>query len=167
MKKTVRVLSLLFALILSTFTFATAETIDLSGMSYDELVALKDQINLAIWNSQEWQEVTVPQGVWQVGVDIPAGTWTVKCADVGRSNYGMRYCYLLWGEQLTSDGRKISQDGPWGLVYLYNPNHEAYEEGNLTEYTLTFKDGEYIVITPGFNKAVFTPYSGKPSLGFN
>lgn len=154
-------------ILLSTFTLASAETIDLSGMTYDELVALKDHINLAIWNSQEWQEVTVPQGVWQVGVDIPAGTWTVKCADVGRSNSSMRYCYLQWGEQLTSDGREISTDGPKGLLFLHNPNHEAYEEGALTEYTLTLKDGEYIVIYPYYNKAVFTTYSGKPNLGFN
>ena len=30
---------------------------------------LKSKINLAIWNSREWQEVSVPRGVYQVGVD--------------------------------------------------------------------------------------------------
>lgn len=167
MKSTVRILSLLFALILFTAPLAHAETFDLSGMSYEELVALKDKINLAIWNSQEWQEVTVPQGLWQVGVDIPAGTWAVKCADIGRSTSGMERCYILWGEQLTSDGKKINYDGNWGYVNLYNPNHEEYRKGKPTEFILTFKDGEYIYITPDYNKAVFTPYAGKPDPVFN
>ena len=39
-------------------------------------------------------------------------------------------------------------------------------EGYLTEYTFTVKDGDYIVINDAYNKAVFTPYAGKPSLGF-
>ena len=59
---------------------AAADPVDLSGMSYDELVALRDQINLAIWNSQEWQEVTVPEGIWIVGEDIPAGHWSIRVA---------------------------------------------------------------------------------------
>ncbi len=65
----------ILALIMTATTFAD---IDLSGMTYDELVALKDQINLAIWNSEEWQEVEVPQGVWEVGADIPAGKWEIR-----------------------------------------------------------------------------------------
>ena len=166
MKKTVRILSLLFALMLSTFAFATAETIDLSGMSYNELVALKDQINLAIWNSKEWQEVTVPQGVWKVGEDIPAGTWTVRCADIGRNSYMMKECDFEWGEYLSDDGQSIRWKGRYDLVTIYNPNHEDYKAGQTTEYTFTVKNGDYIVISYSYNKAVFTPYAGKPSLGF-
>lgn len=40
--------------LLFAVTSASAE-VDLSGMTYAELVALKDQIDLAIWNSNEWQ----------------------------------------------------------------------------------------------------------------
>ena len=57
-------------MILFAVPCSCAEDIDLSGMSIDELVELKDRINLAIWNSQEWEEVTVPQGEWIVGEDI-------------------------------------------------------------------------------------------------
>lgn len=166
MKNTVRILPFLLALMLSAVTFAHAETFDLSSLSYDELVSLKDQINLAIWNSQEWQEVTVPQGVWLVGEDIPAGTWTVKCADIGRDSYMMKECDFSWGEYLDDEGHSIRWKGRYDLVTIYNPNHPQYTEGQLTEYTFTVKNGDYIVISEAYNKAIFTPYAGKPSLGF-
>ena len=57
---------------------AEEKKIDLSGLTYNELVELKDQINLAIWECDEWQEVEVPQGIWKVGEDIPAGHWTIR-----------------------------------------------------------------------------------------
>ena len=142
------------------------EKIDLSGLSYDELVALKDRINLAIWNSENWQEVTVPQGVWKVGEDIPAGTWTVRCADIGRDGYMMSECDLSWGARLREDGTQIDWRWQNDSVIIYNPNSKYYMEGYLTEYTFTVKDGDYIVINGAYNKAVFTPYAGKPSLGF-
>ena len=142
------------------------ETIDLSGLNYDELVALKDRINLAIWNSEDWQEVIVPQGVWKVGEDIPAGTWTVRCLDIGRDDWRMRECDLSWGEQLASNGQSIEYKGRYDSARIFNVNSEQYYEGAITEYTFTVEDGDYIVIDNDYNKAVFTPYAGKPSLGF-
>ena len=71
-------LIIVFLSVCMAISCAYSESIDLSGLSYDELVALKDRIDLAIWNSQEWQEVEVPQGLYVVGKDIPSGTWTKK-----------------------------------------------------------------------------------------
>ena len=144
-----------------------AKDIDLSNMSYGQLVILKNLINKAMWESREWQEVTVPQGIWVVGEDIPAGTWTVKCADVGRTNYMLQYCDIEWGESLHESGRYVNWQGRYDTnIHIYNPNHKEYEGGHITEYTLTVKDGDYIIISNTYNQAVFTPYSGKPSLGF-
>lgn len=161
MKNTRRIFAFLFVLMLSAVTFAHADNFDLSGLSFDELVALKDQINLAIWNSQEWQEVTVPQGVWKVGEDIPAGTWTVTCADSWRKSI------ISWGQYLRATGQDI--DNVYGSRYdfrvVYNPNNKNYKVGEgETSYTFTVNVGEYIVIREA--PAVFTPYAGKPSLGF-
>lgn len=161
MKHMFRVLPFLLALVLFSVSFSFAETIDLSKLSYDELVALKDQINLAIWNSQEWQEVTVPQGVWKVGEDIPAGTWTVTCDD------SWRYSRIYWGELLADNGQEIvfAYDMRYDYRSVYNPYHKHYEVGDgETSYTFTVRDGDYIVIEKA--PAVFTPYAGKPSLGF-
>lgn len=142
-----------------------AET-DLSSLTYDELVALKDQINLAIWNSKEWQEVTVPQGIWEVGKDIPAGTWTVRCADVNRSDYLMNECHISVGKTKPESGTYFSYSDRKEDQEIYNPKHERYEKGELTEYTFTLIDGDIVIIQPTYAPAVFTPYAGKPDLGF-
>lgn len=78
MKNAYRIISLLLVFLFSAFSFASAETIDLSGLSYDELVALRQRIDLAIMQSDEWREVTVPVGTYTVGTDIPAGDYTVS-----------------------------------------------------------------------------------------
>jgi len=134
---------------------------DLSGLSYEELVALKDCINLAIWESEEWQEVTVPQGVWVVGEDIPAGKWTIKCVD------GAFRTEICWGDYLSEDGTSVS-DETRGEVYVYisNPEHRLYEAGDMTEYTVTLQVGDYVEVASNEDAAVFMPYAGKPSLGF-
>lgn len=153
MKKILCVLAV-FICILTT---AAAE-VDLSGMNYDELVALKDQINKAIWESEEWQEVTVPQGTWQVGEDIPVGHWTVKAAD--GASLILTYCSKIEGPD--------SPDYSGDMVYMteltstsrsnYDPNKDK------TETDIEMSDGMYVIVQ--FGSAVFTPYSGKPSLGF-
>lgn len=136
-----------------------AEDIDLSGLSYAELVALKDRINLAMWQSEEWQEVTVPQGVWKVGEDIPAGHWTVKCAPGASSSE------ISWGEKLSENGETIAWSGRHSVYNrVRNPAKYDNADNYIYEYSFVVVDGDYIVINYG--SAVFTPYTGKPSLGF-
>lgn len=154
MKKFIALLLVLLSLTGTVF----ADTIDLSGMTYKELVALKDQINLAIWNSQEWQEVTVPKGVWKVGEDIPAGHWTVICAP------GWRKTEISWGQKLSDNGERIDWSGRYSIYNdIYNPEHEYYVN-SATEYSFEARNGEYIIVKYG--SCIFMPYAGKPSLGF-
>lgn len=153
-------LFVLMLVVVLSFTFTSfAETIDLSGMSYAELVALKDQINLAIWNSQEWQEVTVPQGVWKVGEDIPAGHWTVAALGANTT--------VSYGNKLDESGKKIAYNST--VIFrkqIHNPDAVVSFDPNfhLSQVDIDVSDGMYIVIDGG--QVVFTPYSGKPSLGF-
>ena len=100
MKNACRVLSILFALLFSVSTFASAETIDLSGLSYDELIALKQKLNLAIAQSDEWKQVTVPIGNYIVGEDIPAGVYTVAHAQSNTLMYARVYVYDIDGSYI-------------------------------------------------------------------
>ncbi|MBR3796158.1 MAG: hypothetical protein IKK34_09070 [Clostridia bacterium] len=137
---------------------ASAEAIDLSGMSFDELVALREKVDLAIWSCEEWQEVKVPQGVWVIGQDIPAGKWTIK-ADDGIT------ALLQWGDMLDEAGNGISWDGKiCETEMLYSETCRFYEKGDATEVTWDLKDGQYFIVEEGIVQ--FSPYSGKPSLGF-
>lgn len=158
-----KILLVLLALLLALPAFA--EDIDLSGMSFAELVALKERINLAMWECDEWQEVVVPQGLWVVGKDIPAGTWTVRCLDTGRKSYLLKSCELEWGDTLDASGQKVAWSRRHESVKIYNPYNNEYK-GETTEYTFTVQEGDYIYIDTLYNKAVFTPYTGKPDLGF-
>lgn len=154
MKKAISLLCV-FALILALVPAAFAD-VDLSGMSYDELVALRDQINLAIWNSQEWQEVTVPYGVWKIGEDIPAGKWTITVCDGGS-------LFLRVGKVLNASGTDV--DGDYQFWLLKSHTRRSYDPADdLESVTIDLHDGEYITIDEG--SVIFTPYSGKPSLGF-
>lgn len=140
---------------------AFAQEIDLSGMSLAELTELRQRVQLAMFETDEWQEVTVPQGVWKVGKDIPAGTWTVKCLPGTKDRIA-----LTWGNALDESGQKISIDGHsnYNYAYIYCETSRSYNYGDRLEYTFTCKEGDYIIIQD--TAAVFTPYHGKPDLGF-
>ncbi len=129
------------------------------SMSITQLIILKNEINLAIWNNQDWQEVTVPQGVWKVGEDIPAGHWTVKCAP------GASYSNIDWGERVSESGDSISWSGRYSVYNkIYNPSKYGNADEYVYEYSFAVVNGDYIKISNG--SAVFMPYVGKPSLGF-
>ena len=153
MKKLLAVV-LIAALILPAL--AVADLPDISGLSYNELVQLKDKINLAMWNSQEWQEVTVPAGVWEIGVDIPAGHWTIRPLPGG-------YVNVTYFDRLDEFGRGVAPGwlGWGGTLTARGENDITY--GEPTEVDLEMQEGMYFKCG---QSVIFTPYAGKPDLGF-
>lgn len=139
-------------------TPAFADDIDLSGMSYEELVRLKNRINLYMWLSDEWQEVRVPSGLWEIGVDIPAGHWTLT------ANPNAAYVQIRYGDTINSIGTEVSYTGNNYTVTLWGKNSYAYDEGDLTSIDLELKEGFYLHISDSY--LIFTPYQGKPSFDF-
>ena len=154
MKKTI---AILFVVLLCFGLFA--ESIDLSKMSFEELVQLREQINIAIWNSKEWQEVTVPAGVWEVGKDIPAGHWTVKL-----SNQEQSYSQFSWGDYLDDSKTEVAYKGKYDHVLIQGAKSRIYKDGDLIEYSFEIVEGQWIVIDD--KSVIFTPYIGKTSFGF-
>lgn len=153
MKRTIALFCALVLLL--AFAPAAFADVDLSGMSYDELVALKDQINLAIWNSEKWQEVEVPQGVWEVGADIPAGKWTIKALPQADT-------YVKVGDSVKNGGTDVNSKMSQHVMAKDYRNYDP--KSDVAEYTVILESGQYVQIDYG--PAVFTPYAGKPSLGF-
>lgn len=136
MKKVICILSI-FVMI---FGCALAE-IDLSGMSFDELADLRDKALLAMWKTDEWQEVTVPQGVYEIGKEIPAGKWTLRCDT--NSVYGNSHIYIY-------------ED----MYIINNPASKYFSEGSLTEYTFDLEEGAYFEVSSVGCPVVFTPFTG-------
>lgn len=157
MKKLI-IVALVLALLLPAA--ALSDLPDISGLSYDELVQLKEQINLAMWKSQEWQEVTVPAGVWEIGKDIPEGHWRITLA------FEDQLGYLVYTDRLDEYGKDVTYGWKGWHGSICNKKHK---DGSLRmpeypeEADIDMKSGMYFI-----NKApvIFTPYTGKPDLGF-
>ena len=73
-----------FLCVLLVFLMITpvlAEGIDLASLSFEELRILQTRISQEMTTRPEWKEVPVPPGLYQIGVDIPAGDWCITCDD--------------------------------------------------------------------------------------
>lgn len=151
-----RFLSVVLVMLLLSSSAASA--MDLSGMSFDELVALRDQINLAIWNCQEWQEVTVPAGLWVVGRDIPAGHWSVRVAG------SCDIILVSYFDKLDDAGLSV---GPGSYLFtqtIATPGLSGFGEVNAETVDIDMQEGWYF---KNAGAVIFSPYTGKPDLGFH
>ena len=135
----------------------TGDKYDLSGLSYDDLLNLKEQINLAMWSSEEWQEVEVPQGVWEIGVDIPAGKWTLTMAENGGVWCGLTLCDAL--DETGTDAARSSGYKWYKQLGRPGSNYNAPKQMDIE-----LKEGLFLVIEN--SDVIFTPFAGKQDLGF-
>lgn len=148
---------LVFFAALVLIASAAAAEVDLSGMSFEELVDLAHRVDQAIWASDGWQEVTVPPGTYKIGDQIPARKWTIKAQEAG--SVLVYYC-----TSVTDAGTANMFGGPSTNAWIYSPNARGYDPKNQTEVTYDMKEGMYFIVMNG--NAVFTPYTGKADLGF-
>ncbi len=144
MKKFVAI-SLVVIMVLSLH-FSFAEDIDLSAFSYEELSALENRIIAEMISRPEYKVVKVPLGVYKVGVDIPAGKWTIS----GFDGSGIVY----WGKGLDEYGVEI----PYNMLIS---DFTHWGDGDSIDWNLV--EGTYIVVT--ISPVKFSPYVPK-SLGF-
>lgn len=157
MKKFLSVL-LVLTMAMSMTTPAAASGVDLSQMTFDELVALREQLNLAIWNSAEWQEVTVPQGIWEVGKDIPAGRWSVRVS--AKREFVIITCF----SKLDEYGLDPDFSDYVTIKEICSENYNPFDGTSVaTNVILDLQDGLYVKCS---GDVVFSPYTGKPDLGF-
>lgn len=119
---------------------------DFAGMSLDELIDLRDQIQRAMWETDEWQSVQVPEGVYEIGVDIPVGHWNIAVAG--------STC-VKWGAELDEYGVDIVYRSEIDCV-------DKWEDPKSVNWNLA--EGTYLYISG--KPVVFTPYAGKTDLGF-
>ena len=108
MKKIITVVLILSLLLPAA---ALADLPDISGLSYEELLSLRDEVNLAIMSSDEHQEIILPPGLWAVGKDIPAGRWLVTPLDG-------QYMNLWYGDVVNESGTNAGYG--WDNINGYN-----------------------------------------------
>lgn len=126
-----------------------------SVFSFDELIALREQLNLALWNSQEWQEVSVPIGIWEVGKDIPSGHWMIYPPE---KDFGqVYYCQFVDFDTKLPDHSGKSHT----VVIAGKKSSFANKTDNYIDYDM--HEGWYFI---NQIPVTFMPYTGKPDLGF-
>lgn len=143
-----RIVALLAAVLMLAAPIASAESIGIASMTFDELVALRDRITEEMMLRDEWQEVTVPAGTYKIGEAIPAGHWVIT-VPTGT------YCFVTIGSKLDSNGKEVSSrcDGYYHIAL-------ANRDGDTTPSSvdLDLQDGMYIEIE--HSSVIFTPYAG-------
>lgn len=151
-----------FILILVCLTLlcavANADTIDLSGMTYDELVELVDEAQKMIMFSDYWQEVEVPQGEYVIGEEIPEGKWVITAFPTNVpiiEQFRKQTVSNMYGTGEVEEYRSIYAEG------LYGVETDHYTERNPSFVTLELMNGDLLKIRQG--TVIFTPYKG---LGF-
>lgn len=121
-------------------SIAAAEP-DLTSMSYDDLIALQQSVSFEIAKRPENERMTLSMGLWEVGVDIPSGSYLVACD-------GDAFCQAVCGTTVDASGNAMS--------YLDKGNvGEMLEAGETWRVRLT--DGMFLYIA--YHSATLTPYS--------
>ena len=151
-----KVILAIVILMLAVQPAIAASGVDISGLSFDELLALKQEINLAIWASDEWQEVTVPAGVYQIGKDIPAGKWTIRPVD-GKT------ARVHWGSELDESKTEIASGKKYNHEQITSPTDSYAKYNNIESVSWDLLDGSFIVVKD--SAVVFSPFAGL-DLGF-
>lgn len=69
---------IILALIVLMAIPAAAEDLDLAKLSYADLAALGKKCQDEMITRPEWKQAKVPQGIYLIGEDIPAGKYTIS-----------------------------------------------------------------------------------------
>ena len=138
----------IFMLVLLLITVSAFAETDLSQLSFDELRELQTKISKELITRPEWKSVPVPPGMYLVGVDIPAGEWTITC---GESMYF--YVSIECGTETNETGTRIKSGRTWQFSDMICQSGKG--EGKHPEsITVNFLEGQYIRIEYG--QAVFS-----------
>ena len=129
---------------------------DISSLDFDELVSLRDQLNMAIWNSKEWQKIEVSPGTWQIGKDIPAGHWTIL-------PFYDTLCNITYFNLIDKYGRDpaVGWEG-WQFMIADASKYKDWQK-YAHQCDAVLEDGMYLYVS---SRVYFTPYAGGPDFGF-
>jgi len=152
-----RILCLLL-LFVSLPVFALADYPDFSSYSLKELNAILIDLRLHQWKTEEWQEVLVPPGVYEIGVEIPAGHWSI------RPDKGLGPCYAIYASGIKDQGHDVDLSAGEYIMECVCDSSSVYYSGEYKESTdFEMEEGHFIRLDCAM---VFTPFIGKPGFSF-
>ncbi|MBR4249934.1 MAG: hypothetical protein IKQ24_07270 [Verrucomicrobia bacterium] len=156
-------LCLLGSTALADFDFSS---FDFDALTISEMVILRERLITEIMKREDFQEVLVPQGLYEIGVDIPAGKWTVRCLDAGREDTQLAECDIRWGSGMPGQYFDWDRKTKKGAIVIYNPKNVNYINGKTSEFSITLEEGDFLYVNAMYNAAIFSTYVG-PSFKFH
>ena len=123
-----KIFSLLLVFVILSMPAALAEEIDVKKYSYKQLELIEKAIRHEMMIRPEWKRVTVPVGIWKVGDDIPAGTYSIRATPEGITSVN------LWRrakDDYSSNGLILCESVIFDETDLIGK--VIFEEGNVLE----------------------------------
>lgn len=125
----------IMAVLLSLLS-ASALAVDLDGLSLEQLLALRAEVDAAIWQNDAWSAAVLPPGAYIVDQDVPAGRWVVRA-------HSDRYAAVAYGYDLTgADHLETLVD--YGKVCP--ADNAATSTSYGAEMSITLEEGGVLVI---------------------
>lgn len=125
---------LAMALLLVPAAFAAS---DLAGLTVDELIKLRTQIEAELMGREEVKSFTVPAGTYEVGVDFPAGVFSLKPATKWSVFFMVASSEANIVDFRSRESHSIGADTPIGKITLSKGEFVYLDGGSLlfTVYT--------------------------------
>ena len=130
-----RIICTLLCIILLSSSVAWAE-------SYTELVEVYALAGRRMWAAVDWETVVIPWGIWEIGVDIPAGRWKLEAATDTSSE-------IAYGPILSEGGAELPLSTAYAEEQLVSVNSPAYDKWDASEIELELKKGSYLQVKYG------------------
>ena len=147
------VFAVLVSLAVFLFCFSSFAEYDnpFENLTFDQLIYVRQYLDDYIFSRPEFKKVTVPEGIYKIGSDIPAGEYEIFSLPDSQTS-------VVYFDKLNELGSSHSDDA----VYQWEVISDIDGLG-AKSYHFTFADGNYVKISIG--SAVFTTYIG-PSFTF-
>ena len=147
-----RILVLILALVLLCPSALALRNENLDDISFDDLVQYRRYFDMYLMDRPEFKQVTVPEGIYKIGVDIPAGDWNVIPVSGEQAT-------LTYFEKLDQYGNAPDKEAYYMWDRIVNiPDYE------VKSMHFDLKNDMYIKID--LAPVVFTKYTG-PSFSFD
>ena len=123
-----KIISLFLVFVILSMPAALAEEIDVKKYSYKQLELIEKAIRHEMMTRPEWKRVTVPVGIWKVGDDIPAGTYSIRATPEGITSVNL---WRMAKDDYSSNGLILCESVIFDETDLIGK--VIFEEGNVLE----------------------------------
>lgn len=104
---------------------------DLTGMTVEELIKLRTQIEAELMSREEVKSFTVPVGTYEVGVDFPAGVFSLKPATKWSVFFMVASSEANITDFRSRESHSIGADTPIGKITLSKGEFVYLDGGSL------------------------------------